>query len=295
MKTIRLILSIVLFVDLFLFTIVSGVKYVVTRDNIADVINDTDLNSLLIGTNQNALKTIKNDLETSGIPSVSIDTVINSGESKALVTDYIFSIFSNVVYKTDIKAITGDDIYNIVDGCMDEIVAVASLNGITLSESDQETIMSSLQTLSNNIANQIPTFDEILNEEERDFLENDLKLVRFIVTDTFRYISILVIIVVCVLLVFISVNKFHYFFSVGLPVICSGLVTLISCLILNTFIKGGIKNHINIGDDVIDDASKFFLRGFRNEAIIMFFVGLMLVAVGIAFRVFFNKPKEELS
>lgn len=297
-RFIRFNLSVLLFFVLFFFTLTCGIRSVCSEENIEKYVSKVHVDRIFGGENKPFAYSFEEVLIEAGIPEELALTIINSGAAEEIVKDYIVSIIDNILYDGEINLVSNEDIVNIVRDNMEYVKDYAEEQGMPITPEMEEDIINSVESNAYRVTQNIPDIKDILNSQERKELEISINVVRFILGDMFKNVAILLIIGICALLIILSSTKFKYFFSVGVPCLLSGLIYIVLCYFIENKLRDLILQHYQIDEEVLDITAKSLLEGFRDQAIIIFLVGILAVLIGICVSLLIDmfkgrKVKEE--
>lgn len=238
-KIIATILCIILFcVELTTFSIFAMGKFMTTKA-IKESLKDVKVTDLLNGTEENISYNIPkqaaagtspmNDIyrqaQNYGISSEDVDKLMNSETTKDLISEYLGSNAEYIINGTEPLPLTGDEITKLFKENIDTISKEANIN---LSEEQKANMITVVEQNADKIATTLPDSRKLSNEID----QNQLKMIRFMFSTTFKTILIVSIILLAGLIALLRKSWYRWAMWTGITTLLASLSILLGGLIV---------------------------------------------------------------
>lgn len=286
-KFISIILSILLFITLFLLEINIILNGMLKKDNIQKISTKINFTSNIDETNiiseNSQFKAEKNKLydkaKTYSINKTTVDNFINSTEAKEFISSYI-SMNVNQLINSD-ELIKQSELKINFDNMVDKYLKRNTLN---LSNNEKSNVKKLANEYSNSVISNIPTnniFTNVLNPTIIDILKLFLSI-------TTRIILVITTIILILLIFIIQMKNNKWLLYVGNTLLTLTIFTIIFTLSINPITKMIIN--------YIESFPKILVNPFSNNIMKSFiYTDIIIIILSIIYLVIYEKTNKRIT
>lgn len=299
------ILILLLSIIVYLFCMRNIFKSYVDEDKIKEEISNIDVMSLLKenGEEIEEVKKLKSQLVEVGIPSESIDYVLDSSAIKnttaSLVSEGVNYIFTGEEISI-VKNFNSSEIIKFTSDNLSKVALELKKNNVPgsdkLTEERQEKIIKNMEEYApkvedtiNKVSDKVrskieesPNYEKINNYKDK--IDKCLSIIRFVYSDSMTYLLIGSILIISILIILLVHSTYKYLKYFGITSLLISIYFFFSGYIFN-IIKDKIIDSINMFEDIIntifDSVTGVFNQCFGIFLVI--FVLLILLNILIHF------------
>lgn len=206
------ILSGILFFVIFFYLLLSTSTKVINKQNVKELVSNLDIEMVI---DKGEFDNIYDEYELKDTDKKIVYGVVNSKEFKALLGEYFGNVIELILYDHQNETITKEEVINVIDSKIDYI---ASEYGITLTYTDKQALMNSLELEIDEIVEQLSNEEEILNELTKEEIDS----IRFFFGRGLGTILIIVIAVIVILVIIFRWSFYRFAIWTGITTIMSG-------------------------------------------------------------------------
>lgn len=267
-KFISIILSIMIFICLFLLTIILNINALFKKSNIRKINNSMDYTELvdIMGEKINVEKNFDNiygKLLENKFTSMEITNLYNSKYIKEMVIKIETDNINYLLYKKEYKPVTTDDI-----GLDIKLNGIKDIKGNDISskitDSVKEIINASFKESEENIKEEIDSIPSVY-----------LKIIRYMFKNTFKVILVALILINCIILIMINKNKFIPYIFV--PCMIVGIIEILIVFFLDNIIYKTLDNFMYI---LMHPYVEYFTNKLLITSLIIMCISLFYLAIG---------------
>lgn len=288
-KTLATVCAFILFCLIVVIILLSTVKKIISKENIAEYINDSNVlelkaNEFLEVEHENISEdsTIEDVIlikaKEAQIPDEVVNDLIESNELNVLLGDFIKGIIEYAIIDEEKPTLSEETINNLV------LVASDSLEshiGIVMEQEE----------LKKHIEEYISGLNDIVLEKNDIIIDNiNLDIVKKVFTFNANYIY-LAILILTILISLILWNWYYPIKYLGISITLAGLIfTIIGSL--EWIIYGLIKEKFLMNIDLIHPILNKILRVFFEKGVFYTAIGIFLIVIFIVINRFHKNKKE---
>lgn len=259
LKVLITILSIILFIGICTYLALIISTKVITKDNVKELVKYSDINKILDADISSSFYKVADD---NSVDRGIIDELVNSSDFKELIGEYSGSLVENVLYNSEIKKITSDEIVTITENNLDKS---ANAMGYTLSKEQKENILGEIDKVAKEFVEVISNQDNINNETL-----NNVKVLRTIFSTKTKMIVLIILLIITVLITISNWSIYKFAIWIGIPTMISGAIFISLGYAIGNMIT--ITNYpIELTHFIASNISPIFMK----SGIIVLVIGLI--------------------
>jgi len=259
------------------------IKWNLKEDRVVNYTKQNDLSFILKtkdGNTNDLLKDTEEYLKKIGIPSNTIDEVINSESTHEFVGIYTYKILNYAIHKNGTLEITKNDILNLVKNNFPIIAENIKKEGKEFSKSQQEEILSLIDRYSSEVIELFPTVNTLIQKINReDFvIYHDItlgKITKFLgvfTGKTLIYSLCSILIFSFLLLVLINYKKMILLIYIRLSILFYSFFFIIVEVLLGTVIKDYLMSEWESANSVLN----YFVNVVSKNLWVFILIGFFL-------------------
>lgn len=215
-----LFLSIVLFFVLCIYLCLDLIPKIITKDNVKIIVNEVNIEGLINSADESLLDNLYQIAEENNMDKDIINEVISSDEFKEIFVNYYGEIVDAILYDGKTTQITSDSIMNAIDKSLD---SAANNLGYTLTIDQKQIIMQQLEENINQIVDQIPTSEQLINEMGTE----NVKAIRDLFGNTTKIVLIAIMIIIVLIMALIRWSIYRFAIWSGVTTTLVGLIFIV--------------------------------------------------------------------
>ena len=302
--TISLILGIVSFIFIILYTMLNTTENLISKENIVNTIKNIDIVEIIGEDNKQEVYAI---LEKAEIPTEYIDVMLEDEKLKETVGEYVALSFEYVLSDKEIPAIDEEELTNALLESFDKVIDEAENHQIEvstyLSTKDQELIREKIKYYVPEVVAQIPAAQEFIENQisqDENLLEAQRKLEEFNqmidkIQVIYSYKNMLLIgaLLPLLFIIFMKYKKFNFIKWLSFPfVFAAGFLKLI-----HMFIPYVIDNELSTEASeilhIIEPSIETFLSGINQAFTNCLIVGILFIIIQVVVSLYLKKREKE--
>lgn len=267
MKIIKRIFSIIgviiCILSSLLITLSIVLKWNLDEQTIVNTIQKNDMTFILkneSGEENSLLYQTREALEVIGIPSVTIEEVLNSNETKKFISKYVSKSINSLLYDNEISSLSKEDLLSLARGNYPVIEQILKEKGETFTEKQQRKIEEYIIKYSDTVLDFFPTAKDIqekLNKEDQIIYHNitlkqAINLINYFTSNSFLLINFGVLLFGLLLIIVFnwrSKTIYRYLYAIC---ISNTFILIILEIFLGTIFKTEFMEKLEVAQTLIN-------------------------------------------
>lgn len=270
-KIISVVLSVILFALITIYLSLNVTSKIVTKENVATVVKETDIETVLKENNSNMMDELYEIADDNNVDRGVVDGVVNSKEFKELVGNYYGEMIEELLYEGKSAEITSEEIVNAVNDVLDRS---ANELGYNLSFEQRNNIINQVEEKADKVVKTLPSYEKVTKNLDT----KDIEAIRIIFSNDHKTVLIVMMLIIVGIIALIRWSIYRFaMFSGTATVIAGGVFTIIG--LLSNFVLS------NISPSQISLALNNFIQ--NNIAGVILHTGIITIVIGIVQIVYY--------
>lgn len=276
------ILSFILLILLFVYSMVLSLGNFLTVDNITKTLKESDFTAFYEDSDGNETEIISSFrvlLENVGVPEETVTDVVNSDATKEFIGEYVGNSIEATINDTDQKPLSDEDVVDLVRGNMEIITSDLEEAGLPVSEEVQDEILTLTYENAHILTENMPSGEEIITLTGNDKINELTTLSKLLLSNSTKF-TLLISIGACLLfLILLRLKKFRFLKTISAPFIINAVVLVVVSMFLKDYIVNFILSSSNTFKIVFSPIMDSLFDLLFKYGIFSFVIGIALIVI----------------